>query len=101
MKRDMKIVILSRESRLYSTRRLVDAARARGHDVHVVNHLRCFMDITSENPSIHYRGTELPRQYVDAVIPRIGASVSFYGSAVVRQFEMMGVYCINESVAIT
>jgi ribosomal protein S6--L-glutamate ligase len=101
MKRVMKIGILSRNSRLYSTRRLVEAARARGHDVRVINHLRCFMDITSENPSIHYRGTELTRTDIDAVIPRIGASVTFYGTAVVRQFEMMGVYCINESVAIT
>jgi ribosomal protein S6--L-glutamate ligase len=101
MKRVMKIAILSQSSRLYSTRRLVEAAKERGHQVRVINHLRCFMDITSENPSIHYRNHEITRNEVDAVIPRIGASVTFYGTAVVRQFEMMGVYCINESVAIT
>lgn len=101
MKRVMKIAILSRNSKLYSTQRLMEAARARGHDVRVINHLRCFMDITSENPSIHYRNHEITRNDVDAVIPRIGASVTFYGTAVVRQFEMMGVYCLNESVAIT
>lgn len=101
MKKGMKIAILSQSSRLYSTRRLIEAAKERGHHVRVINHLRCFMDITSENPSIHYRNQEITRNDVDAVIPRIGASVTFYGTAVVRQFEMMGVYCINESVAIT
>ncbi|MBA3582446.1 MAG: 30S ribosomal protein S6--L-glutamate ligase [Gammaproteobacteria bacterium] len=95
----MRIAILSRNSRLYSTRRLVEAAQQRGHEIRVIDHLRCFMDITSDDPTIHYKNEEL-RDY-DAVIPRIGASVTFYGTAVVRQFEMMGVYCVNESVAIT
>ncbi len=96
----MKIAILSRNARLYSTRRLVEAARNRGHEVRVLNHLRCFMDITSDRPSVHHGSEELTREDIDAVIPRIGASVTQYGTAVVRQFEMMGVYSVNESVAI-
>jgi ribosomal protein S6--L-glutamate ligase len=95
----MKIAILSRNRHLYSTRRLVEAAEARGHNVHVIDVLRCYMNITPRKPEIHYRGAPLER--FDAVIPRIGASVTFYGTAVVRQFEMMGVYTLNESVAIT
>ncbi|MBK1701432.1 30S ribosomal protein S6--L-glutamate ligase [Thiococcus pfennigii] len=95
----MKIAILSRDSRLYSTQRLVEAARARGHEARVVDVLRCYMNITSHKPSIHYKGEVLDD--FDAVIPRIGASVTFYGTAVLRQFEMMGVYPLNESVAIT
>lgn len=97
----MKIAVLSRNSKLYSTSRLVEAAEARGHDVKVVNHTRCFMDISAEQPSIHYRDEEFTPDRFDAVIPRIGASVTFYGTAVVRQFEMMGVYSVNESVAIS
>ena len=95
----MKIAILSRNRKLYSTRRLVEAAEARGHEVRVLDVLRCYMNITSLRPSIHYKGEELTD--FDAVIPRIGASVTFYGTAVLRQFEMMGVYPLNESVAIT
>ena len=95
----MKIAILSRNLALYSTKRLVEAARARGHDVRVIDPLKCYMNITSHKPSIHYKGEKL--EGFDAVIPRIGASVTFYGTAVVRQFEMMGTYCVNESVAIT
>lgn len=95
----MKIAILSRNSKLYSTRRLVESAQARGHEVKVVDVLRCYMNITSHRPSIHYRGEVL--EGFDAVIPRIGASVTFYGTAVLRQFEMMGVYPLNESVAVT
>ena len=95
----MKIAILSRNPKLYSTRRLIEAARARGHSVRVIDVLRCYMDITSHNPTVHYKGEELTE--FDAVIPRIGASVTYYGTAVVRQFEMMGVYSVNESVAIT
>ena len=94
----MKIAILSRNKNLYSTRRLCEAAKKRGHDVHVVDVLRCYMNIAPRSPEIHYRGGQL--EHFDAVIPRIGASVSFYGTAVVRQFEMMGTYCLNESVAI-
>jgi len=95
----MKIAILSRNSKLYSTRRLVEAAKTRGHEVRVLDPLRCYMNITSMRPSIHYKGEDL--NDFDAVIPRIGASVTFYGTAVLRQFEMMGVYPLNESVAIT
>ncbi len=97
----MRIAILSRNKNLYSTRRLLEAGLTAGHDVRVIDHVRCFMDITSDKPSIHYREEEFGPAHFDAVIPRIGATVTFYGCAVVRQFEMMGVYCINESVAIT
>ena len=95
----MKIAVLSTNKNLYSTRRLVEAGVERGHYMPVINHKRCYMNITSHNPSVHYRGEAITG--VDAVIPRIGASVSFYGTSVVRQFEMMGVYSLNESVAIT
>jgi len=95
----MKIAILSRNQKLYSTRRLVEAAEERGHDAQIFDHLRCYMNITSMRPSIHYKGEKL--ESFDAVIPRIGASVTFYGTAVLRQFEMMGVYPLNESVAIS
>ncbi len=95
----MRIAILSRNPGLYSSRRLVEAAEQHGHDVTVLDHLKCYMDIASHDPAVHYRGEEL--EPFDAVIPRIGASVTFYGSAVVRQFEMMGTYALNESVAIT
>ena len=95
----MKIAILSRNAKLYSTSRLVEAAESRGHEVKVVDVLRCYMNITSHRPSIHYRGEVL--NGFDVVIPRIGASVTFYGTAVLRQFEMMGVYPLNESVAVT
>lgn len=95
----LKIAILSRNARLYSTRRLREAAEARGHRVRVIDVLRCYMNIRPGNPEIWYRGRRLSG--FDAVIPRIGASVTFYGTAVVRQFEMMGVYSVNESVAIT
>lgn len=95
----MKIAILSRNSKLYSTRRLVEAAEARGHQVRVIDALRCYMNITAHNPQIHYRGEIL--EDFDAIIPRIGASITFYGTAVLRQFEMMNVYPLNESVAIS
>jgi len=95
----MKIAILSTNPRLYSTRRLVEAGKERGHEMVVIDHRRCYMNITSHRPAIHYKGVTI--EGIDAIIPRIGASVSFYGTAVVRQFEMMGVYSVNESVAIT
>ncbi|MDF7805920.1 30S ribosomal protein S6--L-glutamate ligase [Pontiellaceae bacterium B12219] len=95
----MKIALLSRNSRLYSTRRLKEAAEERGHEIKVIDVLRAYMNIASHNPTIHYKGEIL--EGFDAVIPRIGASVTFYGSSVLRQFEMMGVYPLNESVAIT
>ena len=95
----MKIAILSTNRNLYSTRRLVEAGEARGHTVEVINHKRCYMNIATMRPAVHYRGDSLAD--FDAVIPRIGASVTFYGTAVVRQFEMMGIYTLNESVAIS
>ncbi len=95
----MKIGILSRNPKLYSSSRLVESAKDRGHEVQVIDVLRCYMDITSHKPGIHYKGESLSG--FDAIIPRIGASVTFYGTAVVRQFEMMGVYSVNESVAIS
>ncbi len=95
----MKIAVLSTNRNLYSTRRLVEAGEERGHEMPVINHKRCYMNIMSSKPQIHYNGEAILG--VDAIIPRIGASVSFYGTAVVRQFEMMGVYPVNESVAIT
>ncbi len=95
----MKIAILSRNSKLYSTRRLIEAAKERGHEVRVFDVLRCYMNITSNKPQIHYKGESI--EGYDAVIPRIGASVTFYGTAVLRQFEMTGVYPLNESVAIS
>jgi len=97
--RSLKIAILSRKSGLYSTRRLKEAGERRGHRVQVIDYLRCYMNITSHRPTIIYSGREL--NDIDAVIPRIGASHTFYGTAVVRQFEMMGIFTANESQAIT
>ena len=94
----MRIAILSRNPSLYSTSRLVEACEQRDHTVDVLNTLKCYMDIAAHRPSVHYQGKEL--EPYDAVIPRIGASVTFYGAAVLRQFEMMGAYPLNESVAI-
>lgn len=95
----MKIAILSRSENLYSTRRLKEAGESRGHQVDIIDTLHCYMDITKSRPAVRYKGQELPMY--DAVIPRIGASITFYGTAVVRQFEMMGTFCVNESVAIS
>ncbi|MBX3431918.1 MAG: 30S ribosomal protein S6--L-glutamate ligase [Pirellulales bacterium] len=94
----MRIAILSRNPKLVSTTRLREAGRDRGHEMSVVDYLRCYMDITSHRPQVLYSGE---RVQVDAVIPRIGASNTFYGTAVVRQFEMMGVFVANESQAIS
>ena len=93
----MKLGILSRDQNLYSTRRLVEAAELRGHEVRVVDYLRCYMDITSRNPQVLLRGESLE---FDAVMARIAPVRTFYGTAVVRQFEMMGVLTVNESQAI-
>lgn len=98
MTKSLNILVLSRSPELYSTRRLVEAGSERGHRVRVVDPLRCYMNISSR-PTVHYMGEELSG--FDAVIPRIGASITFYGTAVVRQFEMMGVFTLNESVAIS
>lgn len=95
----MKIALLSRNKNLYSTRRLIEAAEASGHQVAVLDPLRCYMNINAKKPEMHVRGQLL--EHFDAVIPRIGASITFYGTAVLRQFEMMGTYPLNESVAIS
>lgn len=94
----MKIAMLARNPKLYSHKRLVEAAEERGHEMHILNTLRCTMNITSHRPSILYNGETMTG--FDAVIPRIGASITHYGLAVLRQFEMMGVWPLNESVAV-
>lgn len=94
----MKIAILSRNSKLYSTKRLVEAAQKRGHEAVVIDHSKCDLVIEKGKPAIHYKGEEI--KGIDAVIPRIGASITFYGTAVVRQFEMMHVFTAVESQAI-
>jgi ribosomal protein S6--L-glutamate ligase len=95
----MKIAILSQDASLYSTRRLKEAGEQRGHEMRVINYLRCYMNITSHKPAVIYNGK--PLENFDAIIPRIAASRTFYGTAVVRQFEVMGVFTANESQAIS
>jgi ribosomal protein S6--L-glutamate ligase len=95
----MKIALLARNPNLYSHRRLVEAAEERDHEIQVVDTMRVYLNVASHRPQMRYRGG--PLEGFDAVIPRIGASVTFFGTAVLRQFEMMGVYPLNESVAIT
>lgn len=95
----MNIAILSRNKSLYSTRRLKEAAEQRGHEVTIIDYLRCYMNISTTNPSIHYKGEELPAY--DAIIPRIGSKRTFYGTAVVRQFETVGTFSMNSALAIT
>ena len=94
----MKIAMLARNPNLYSHKRLVEAAEAKGHTIDIINTTQCNMNITAHRPQIMYQGESLTGY--DAVIPRIGASITFYGLAVLRQFEMMGVWPLNESVAI-
>jgi ribosomal protein S6--L-glutamate ligase len=95
----MKIAVLSRNPKLYSTRRLVEAIEQKGHEAQVIDHLRCDIVMEKEGPIIYYKGKKLDD--IEAVIPRIGASVTFYGTAVVRQFEMMHVFSAVDSLAIT
>jgi len=95
----MKIAILSRNKKLYSTRRLIEACEQRGHEPMVLDVLHSYMEVVSSKPEVHFKGNALDA--FDAVIPRIGASVTFYGTAVLRQFEMMGAFPLNESVAIS
>lgn len=94
----MKIIILSRHSALYSTKRLVEAGEKMGHEMQIVDHLKCNIEIEKKSPKVYYNGTYL--ENVDAIIPRIGASVTFYGTAVVRQFEMMKIFSAVESQAL-
>lgn len=95
----MELIILSRNINLYSTKRLIEAAKFRGHHVKVIDHQKCFVGIEAGCPAVYYGGESLKN--VDAIIPRIGASVTFYGTAVVRQFEMMRTVTLNKSAAIT
>ena len=94
----MKIALMCQNAKLYSHQRLIEAAESRGHTIDVIRTLNCYMNIASRRPEIYFNGESLTGY--DAVIPRIGASVTFYGLAVLRQFEMMGVFPLNESVAI-
>jgi ribosomal protein S6--L-glutamate ligase len=94
----MRIGVLSQNSKLYSTKKLVEAARKRGHTVALIDPAKCYMNITSNNPLVYMKGKALSN--FDAIIPRIGASITFYACAVLRQFEMMGVFSINDSEAI-
>ncbi|MFT4686251.1 MAG: ribosomal protein S6--L-glutamate ligase [Neolewinella sp.] len=94
----MKIVILSRQPNLYSTKRLLEAGEKLGHEMLIVDHLKCNIEIEKKNPKVWYKGEYL--ENVDAIIPRIGASVTFYGTAVVRQFEMMKIFSAVESQAL-
>ena len=94
----MKIALLTRNPKLYSHQRIIETAVGRGHEIVPIDYLRCYMNITSKKPELRYMGEKLTG--FDAVIPRIAASHTFYGLAVLRQFEMMGVYPLNESVAI-
>ena len=94
----MKIAVLSRNSSLYSTKRLVESIKSRGHEAVVLDHLLCDLIIEASGPAVYYKGEKV--EDLDAIIPRIGASVTFYGTAVVRQFEMMGVFSATESQAI-
>jgi len=95
----VKIAILSRDGTLWSCKRLREAASKRGHQVEILDPLSCYMNISPAASSIHYKGRQLP--YFDAVIPRIGSAITFYGTAALRQFEILGSYPLNESVAIT
>ncbi|WP_410015936.1 30S ribosomal protein S6--L-glutamate ligase [Sodalis sp. C49] len=95
----MKIAILSRDGTLFSCRRLREAAEFRRHSVDIIDPLSCYMNINCDAPAIHYRGNRLA--HYDAVIPRIGTAITFYGTAVLRQFEMLGSYALNGSSAIT
>jgi ribosomal protein S6--L-glutamate ligase len=95
----MKIAILSQNESLHSTKRLKEAGEARGHEMRVIDYLRCYMNITAHKPTVIYQGK--PLENFDAIIPRIGASKTFYGTAVVRQFEVMGVFAANDSQAIS
>jgi ribosomal protein S6--L-glutamate ligase len=97
--RPLRIAVLSREPSTYSTRRLVEVGETRGHSVEVIDTTRCYMAINALAPEVHYDGKRLPRY--DAVIPRIGATVTAYGTAVIRQFETIGTYCVNGSAGIT
>jgi ribosomal protein S6--L-glutamate ligase len=96
----MRIAILATNAELYSHQRLLNAGKEQGHEIHMINPLHCYMNVAASCPNVHYRGGE-PLPHFDAVIPRIGASNTFYGTAVLRHFETMGIYTLNESIAIS
>jgi ribosomal protein S6--L-glutamate ligase len=98
-KKKLKIAVLASDWRLYSNKRLMDAGEARGHEMHFISIRNCYIDITAKKPKIYYRGGEILKGF-DAVIPRIRPSVTFYGTAVLRQFEMQGAYCLNGPISI-
>lgn len=95
----MKIVLLASNPQLFSNRRIMEAAKARGHSIRFINIEHCYMNISSHKPEIHYQKGKILKQ-VDAVIPRIKPSLTFYGNAVLRQFEVMGAYCVNSPISI-
>ena len=95
----MKIAVLASNPDLYSNKRLMEAGKKRGHDMHFITIRNCYMDITARKPEIHYRGGETLKKF-DAVIPRVSPGLTFYGTAVLRQFEMQGAYCLNGPVSI-
>ncbi len=95
----MKIAILASDPNIYSNKRLMEAGKKRGHEVRFISIRNCYMDITARKPEIHYRGGEVLEKF-DAVIPRIRPALTFYGTAVLRQFEMQGAYCLNGPVSI-
>ena len=97
-KRSLRIAILSVEPDNYSNKKIIESAEKRDHVCEIINTKRCYLNLKSHKPEVHYNGKELP--FFDAIIPRIGSSLTFYGAAVVRQFEAMGTYCLNSSVAI-
>ncbi|KTD33674.1 glutathione synthase, ribosomal protein S6 modification protein [Legionella nautarum] len=96
----MKIAILATNPQLYSHQRLKAAGEQAGHEVNIINPLYCYMNVAASNPKVHYRGGE-PLPKFDAVIPRIGASITYYGTALLRHLETMGIYTLNESIAIS
>ena len=94
----MKIAVLSRNPNLYSTKRIIEEGKARGHEMLVIDHLKCSIVMEQKNPAVYYKGEKVTD--IDAIIPRIGASVTYYGAAVIRQFEVMGVFSATESQAL-
>ena len=95
----MRIAVLATEPDLYSNKRIMEAGKQRGHEMHFISVRNCYMDITARKPEIHYRGGEILKRF-DAIIPRIRPSLTFYGTAVMRQFEMQGAYCLNGPISI-
>ncbi len=101
LKKDgLRILVLASNPELYSNKRLIEAGEERGHEIRFVNISQCYMNISSKNPEVHYRGGQL-LDGIDAVIPRIKPSMTFYGCALARQFQSTGAYCLNDAVSIS